>query len=81
MPSKAKNGAVKQHLAHCQLCGWEVEKPCDTAGQVKRCRYQQQNKARGGVSADVVRAVMRGGKPVIYVPVSDREVRALIANS
>lgn len=78
MPAKAKTGVVKQHLKHCQLCGWEVEKPCDTAGQLRRCKNQHQNRVQGGVSADVVRAVTRGGEAVTYVAVSDVEIKALL---
>lgn len=75
--SKNGKGAVKQTLTHCQLCGWEVDKPCDSLSRLKKCKLQQRNKAQGGVAADFVRAVTRGGEAVTYVSVSEGELRAL----
>lgn len=78
MPNKAKNGAVKQCLTHCQLCGFEVDKPCDTPSRLRGCERQIKNKLQGGVSSDYVRAVTRGGKVLAYVAVSSAELKALI---
>jgi hypothetical protein len=77
MPPKAKTGAVKQHLKHCQLCGFEVEDPCDTRSRLKNCERQIKNKLHGGISSDYVRAVTRGGKVLTYVAVSSAELKVL----
>ena len=78
MPSRQNKGALKDDYKHCKVCGWQVERPCSSAGEVRRCKKQQQNKALAGLSADVVRAVSSHGKKVKYEAVPDAEFNALV---
>jgi hypothetical protein len=78
MPSNDNAGAVKQYLRHCQLCGFEVESPCDSRSRLKNCEKQIKNKLHGGISSDFVRAVTRGRRVLTYVPVTSAELKALL---